>query len=397
MIAGLQRSLGWCETNQLHYPSAGDVYHGWNSGGRVQVLLRGEPESWATAVVHMFLQVLIDNLSGGIREILLQRYKAERHVRSSAKWDDFLDIDLTVAGPTGATTVKTLLRDELLEPASKVMDFRRMPPSVAVSALLFGPPGTSKTSLVRAIARYLGLPYLEITPSDFLQEGLDAVYQHANRVFDDLADLWGAVVLFDELDGLVHARRPQESGGVLGTILASRREDALLDPRREFLTTSMLPKLAQLHEQRQVLFFWATNYLSGFDPAIRRAGRFDLLIQMGPPNLASKTSESALAIFVEPRSAADRATYAEAANLLRQLVDQLGTGERKTLSLFTFGDMQSFLRQLCHGEPLATALRGTSASNFKRMVNEWGSVMTLADRSLQKQYEAERVLSRIQK
>ena len=58
-----------------------------------------------------------------------------------------------------------------------------------------------------------------------------------NEVFEDLTDLFGAVILFDEMDALVQSREPGE---------ATPRE---LDVTQRFLTTSMLPKLLQLRKQ----------------------------------------------------------------------------------------------------------------------------------------------------
>src|SRR5437868_415600 len=63
--------------------------------------------------------------------------------------------------------------------------------------------------------------------------------------------------------------------------LAQRRVEHL-DVTRQFLTTSMLPKFSTLHDHAQVLFFMATNHQHYFDDAIKRPGRFDLLICMGP-------------------------------------------------------------------------------------------------------------------
>ncbi len=60
------------------------------------------------------------------------------------------------------------------------------------------------------------------------------------------------------------------------------------DPFGRFLTTSMLPKLALLWEQRRVLFFVATNNIDKADPAIRRSQRFDAAIFTAPPSFSAK-------------------------------------------------------------------------------------------------------------
>ena len=83
-----------------------------------------------------------------------------------------------------------------------------------------------------------------------------------------------AVVLFDEIDELV---REREGGEV--------------DAFGRFLTTSMLPKLAQLWENRKLMYFVATNHISYFDRAITRSGRFDTLVFVSPPSFAAKIGE----------------------------------------------------------------------------------------------------------
>ena len=74
------------------------------------------------------------------------------------------------------------------------------------SALLFGPPGTAKTTIVRELARSVGWPCVEIRPSNFLKDGLEHIYESADEIFVDLMDLSRAVIFFDEMDALVQSR-----------------------------------------------------------------------------------------------------------------------------------------------------------------------------------------------
>jgi SpoVK/Ycf46/Vps4 family AAA+-type ATPase len=143
--------------------------------------------------------------------------------------------------------------------------------SDARSAILFGPPGTGKTTVVEALAGTLGWRFVEIQAADFLSAGVDAVPAKADEIFEALMELDRCVVLFDEIDELIRRREGNES-----------------DPFGRFLTTSMLPKIAQLWEQRRILFFVATNHVASADPAIRRSSRFDAAILVAPPSFAAK-------------------------------------------------------------------------------------------------------------
>jgi SpoVK/Ycf46/Vps4 family AAA+-type ATPase len=89
-----------------------------------------------------------------------------------------------------------------------------------------------------------------------------------------LAEAERIVVLLDEFDEMVRER--QQANEVLS----------------RFLTTSMLPKLAEISRRRRIVFIVATNYIDHFDVAIRRPGRFDMLLQVMPPTAYEKVSRS---------------------------------------------------------------------------------------------------------
>jgi len=79
------------------------------------------------------------------------------------------------------------------------------------------------------------------------------------------------------MDALVRTREPNAESG--------------LDITSTFLTTSMLPKLAALHDRGRVIFFMTTNYQEKFGEAIKRRGRFDLLLCMWPPSWKNKVNQ----------------------------------------------------------------------------------------------------------
>jgi hypothetical protein len=86
-----------------------------------------------------------------------------------------------------------------------------------------------------------------------------------------LMEIDRAVVLFDEVDELIRKRLGDDT-----------------EAFGRFLTTSMLPKLTKLWDQRRVLFFVATNSITEADPAIRRSQRFDASIFVAPPSFRKK-------------------------------------------------------------------------------------------------------------
>lgn len=71
------------------------------------------------------------------------------------------------------------------------------------------------------------------------------------------------------------------------------RERGNLYTATQFLITVMLPKLAELHDHGESMFFMATNHQDRFDRALKRAGRFDLLLCVGPPLMQEKINKIA--------------------------------------------------------------------------------------------------------
>jgi hypothetical protein len=143
------------------------------------------------------------------------------------------------------------------------------------SAVLHGPPGTGKTTLMEALAVSANLPLVEVTPSDIVFGGTEAVERRADAVLRALSFLTDAVVLFDEFDPVLQSRGTQQGPQSIFT----------------FLTTSMLPKLKRLYDSakdRRVAFALATNIIRRLDPAAIRSGRFDAWIGVYPPDLLSR-------------------------------------------------------------------------------------------------------------
>jgi hypothetical protein len=150
-IEALEKACKWCEDNRQFYYFEHKDYSGWNSGQQIDSLARGEPESWATGVVHMFLHQLRVVLSDCIERRLLQKYRLGE---TNKQWDAVLDcfVELPINKRKRA---KKIIEDEIITPLEgRTSDaIRKAPLATRRSVLLFGPPGTSKTTLVRTFAK----------------------------------------------------------------------------------------------------------------------------------------------------------------------------------------------------------------------------------------------------
>jgi hypothetical protein len=364
MIRAFERALDWCESNRLTYKLGDRIYQGWNSGGQITTLMHGKPEAWATAIVHMFLAKLRLALSFLIKDHVLDKYGAtDPSVQSKKRmltWGDVLDSPVEIRGVM--TSAKEVLSEHILRP---VREQKVFPQGLITqrqrSALLFGPPGTAKTTIVRAIANEIGWPLVELNPSNFLSRGLENIYSQADEIFSDLQDLSQTVVFFDEMDALTQ-RRVKD-----------------VDVTRQFLTTSMLPKLSRLHDTSRVLFFMATNHLRSFDDAITRPGRFDVLLHVRPPLWKHKLDRLEnvwpgrnLKEFQTSWSPSQRKKDADFVKGKIKLWVPPDGEVTVILDRFTPGEMESFLGEFGQGPNLKKAFEKMTAEEFIKAVENWG-------------------------
>ncbi len=251
-----------------------------------------------------------------------------------------------------------MIRNDLLYNAQKSRKQKPFKLDTPRSALLFGPPGTSKTGLAKAVAEYLGWPIVIITPSQFLGGGLEQVHAQVDKVFRDLMDLRKCLVFFDEMDALAQTREGAPE---------NKNSDSL-DVTRLLLTTSMLPKLADLWDQSGVIFLMATNHRRHLDPAITRAGRFDLLLCVAPPLWSRKKSAAKLGDILKIKDS----EKVEAQ--LEKLVDA-GSATEKQLDLFTISELGTFfdhMKRAKKASSLADALGSYSdGKEFSKEVASW--------------------------
>jgi hypothetical protein len=268
------RSAAWALDPRLVPLESDERAYGWSSEHHGK---DSEPESWPTASVFHFCFELGRLVSDAIRRDVFEYVDAayedpKEHAPTGAALDELMDMEFEYDGAT--YSFKEVFEREFIEPLRRdrdlVRDGRSFPKDTKVSAIIYGPPGTSKTGLAKMIARTLGWPLLALDPSHLTRRGLDNVHAEADALFGRLRLSDQIVVLLDEFDELVRERE------VAGEF------------QSRFLTTAMLPKIAALHARRRLVYIVATNHLEQFDAAISRPGRFDVIVPLMVPTAAEK-------------------------------------------------------------------------------------------------------------
>jgi DNA polymerase III delta prime subunit len=148
-------------------------------------------------------------------------------------------------------------------------------PVDCVSFLLYGPPGTRKTTFVEEMASALRWPLLTLSPPAFLSNGIEGFEAAADDIFEELLHLQRVVVLFDECEEFFRWRSSP-------TTVESRTIGA-------FITSGMLPRLQALRKARSVIFVINTNIEAyELDDAVTRRGRLDRAARVGHPLLPAQ-------------------------------------------------------------------------------------------------------------
>ena len=135
--------------------------------------------------------------------------------------------------------------------------------------LLFGPPGTGKTLLARAVAGEAGVPFYQISGSDFVEMFVGVGASRVRNMFDQVKKDAPAILFIDEIDAVGRHRGAGLGGG---------------HDEREQTLNQMLVELDGFEASAGVIVIAATNRPDILDPALLRAGRFDLKIAVTPPD-----------------------------------------------------------------------------------------------------------------
>ena len=130
--------------------------------------------------------------------------------------------------------------------------------------ILFGPPGTGKTSFAKAIASRLGWPFVELFPSRLAATSTGGLAASLREAFAELAELDELVLFIDEVEEIATAR----SGATTAEL---------------GVTNELLKLIPTFRQKDSRLLVCATNAVHSLDSAFLRPGRFDYVIPVGPP------------------------------------------------------------------------------------------------------------------
>jgi transitional endoplasmic reticulum ATPase len=165
----------------------------------------------------------------------------------------------------GMQNEKELLERRLVLPLADptlAEQFGVQPPR---SIVLFGPPGTGKTTFAKAVASRLQWPFVEVFPSR-LANGPQGLAGGLRETFQTIAELDHVIVFIDEVEEIAAQRGGEPPSAMQG------------------VTNELLKIIPTFRDSPGRLLICATNFIRALDAAFLRHGRFDYVIPIGLPD-----------------------------------------------------------------------------------------------------------------
>lgn len=170
----------------------------------------------------------------------------------------------------GLVQVKAALYEAIIMPLKHAELFERYRVAPPVKGILmFGPPGCGKTMIARAIAKSVGVGFVQKSGTDIHTKYYGESAAHARDMFQEARNSAPCVLFIDEIDAVVPARSETDD--------VSAREDVKV-------VSEILSQMDGLTSLERVVVIGATNRPQVLDQAIVRPGRFDKILYVPPPD-----------------------------------------------------------------------------------------------------------------
>ncbi|OGZ94538.1 MAG: cell division protein FtsH [Candidatus Sungbacteria bacterium RIFCSPLOWO2_01_FULL_47_32] len=166
---------------------------------------------------------------------------------------------------------------EAKEELKEIVDFLKSPKKffdigarIPRGVLLMGAPGTGKTLLAKAVAGEAGVPFYQMSGSEFVEMFVGVGASRVRDLFKLAKKSAPSIVFIDEIDAVGRHRGTGIGGG---------------HDEREQTLNQILVEMDGFETNESVIVMAATNRPDVLDPALLRPGRFDRRVTIDLPDI----------------------------------------------------------------------------------------------------------------
>lgn len=163
------------------------------------------------------------------------------------------------------STTKQALTETVIWQLRDPQRFERLGIEPPRGLLLFGPPGTGKTFVVRALAKESGAAFFAVKGAELLDKWVGESERGVREVFTRARAVAPSIIFFDELDALAPVRG-SSTNSVTDSVVAA-----------------LLTELDGVSGRGDVFVIGATNRRDLIDPALLRPGRLEVHLLLDLP------------------------------------------------------------------------------------------------------------------
>lgn len=220
------------------------------------------------------------------RELHIDDFDAVRRPRTKGLPRSTHRSGITWDGVAGMRELKLTLETDIIMPFLEPDIYNRYKVPLPNGVLFYGPPGCGKTYIARKVALMLKHNFVEFKPSDLASIYVHGTQEKIGEIFKQAQASAPTLLFFDEIDAFI-----------------PRRADGLY----QHYSAEVNEFLSQMNDcaKRSILVIGATNYVNRVDEAVRRPGRFDKKIYVGPPDIEARIEAMKIYLKDRPQTAID--------------------------------------------------------------------------------------------
>ena len=163
--------------------------------------------------------------------------------------------------------------EEVVEFLKEPQKFATLGARIPKGVLLVGPPGTGKTLVAKAVSGEAGVPFFNISGSEFVEMFVGVGASRVRDLFEQAKKNSPCIIFIDEIDAVGRHRGAGMGGG---------------HDEREQTLNQILVEMDGFDTDTNIIIIAATNRPDILDPALLRPGRFDRRVTMDAPDVKGR-------------------------------------------------------------------------------------------------------------